>query len=131
MITAISPLAPIGGQQPIEQTGSTGALESFGGIFQSAARAALNPFAAGEDEEPVGSVTGLESIGGIFQSAVNAVKETDAEKTQLQYLMATGQLDNPAELMMASSKAEMSVSLLVQLRNRAVDAYNEMMRISL
>lgn len=76
--------------------------------------------------------TGFESMfGGIFKAAVDNVKETDAEKTQLQYLMSTGQLDNPAELMMAGSKYEMSVSLLVQLRNRALEAYNEIMRISL
>ena len=67
----------------------------------------------------------------IFRSAVEAVKETDAEKTQLQYLMSTGQLDNPVPLLLASSKAELSVSLLLQLRSRAMDAYNELMRISL
>lgn len=86
-----------------------------------------------ETEKP-GNVkeTGFENMfGGIFQSAIDNVKRTDAEKTQLQYLMATGQLDNPAELSLASSKYEMSVSLLVQLRNRAVEAYNEIMRISL
>ncbi|MBQ9648296.1 MAG: flagellar hook-basal body complex protein FliE [Oscillospiraceae bacterium] len=67
----------------------------------------------------------------IFQSAVDAVKETDAEKTQLEYLMATGQLDNPALLTIASTKAQLSVDLLVQLRNKAMDSYNELMRISL
>lgn len=95
---------------------------------------AINPLTPIGGEQAAGQikpVSGLESFGGIFQSAVDAVKETDAEKTQLQYLMATGQLDNPAELMMAGSKYELSVSLLVQLRNRAVEAYNEIMRISL
>ena len=67
----------------------------------------------------------------IFQSAIDAVRETDAEKTQMEYLMATGQLDNPALLTIASTKAELSVDLLVQLRNKSMDAYNELMRISL
>ena len=67
----------------------------------------------------------------IFQSAIDAVKETDAEKTQMEYLMATGQLDNPALLTIASTKAQLSVDLLVQLRNKSMDAYNELMRISL
>ncbi len=67
----------------------------------------------------------------IFTSAIDAVKETDAEKTQMEYLAATGQLDNPAALSIASSKAQLSVQLLVQLRDRALDAYNELMRISL
>lgn len=91
----------------------------------------LSPLWETEKPESV-KETGFENMfGGIFQSAIDNVKQTDAEKTQLQYLMATGQLDNPAELSLASSKYEMSVSLLVQLRNRAVEAYNEIMRISL
>lgn len=67
----------------------------------------------------------------IFQSAIASVKETDAEKTQMEYLMATGQLDNPALLTIATSKAELAVDLLVQLRNKAMDAYSELMRITL
>ena len=67
----------------------------------------------------------------IFRSAIDAVKETDAEKTGLEYLMSTGQLDNPVELVLATNKAQLSVSLLTQLRSRAMDAYNELIRISL
>ena len=67
----------------------------------------------------------------IFQSAIDAVRETDAEKTQMEYLMATGQLDNPALLTITSAKAQLSVDLLVQLRNKSLDAYNELMRMSL
>ena len=67
----------------------------------------------------------------IFRSAIDAVKTTDQEKTQMEYLMATGQLDNPALLTIASTKAQLSVELLVQLRNKSMDAYNELMRINL
>ena len=67
----------------------------------------------------------------IFRSAIEAVRTTDQEKTQMEYLMATGQLDNPALLTIASTKAQLSVDLLVQLRNKSMDAYNELMRINL
>ncbi len=67
----------------------------------------------------------------IFSSAIENVKETDEAKNQAEYLMATGQLDNPAELMIASTKAQISVDLLVQLRNKSLDAYNELMRIGM
>ncbi|MDF2814452.1 MAG: fliE [Paenibacillus sp.] len=67
----------------------------------------------------------------IFQSAIDNVKQTDAEKNQAEYLLATGQLDNPAELTIASTKAQLSVELLVQLRSKALDSYNELMRINL
>ena len=65
----------------------------------------------------------------IFHSAIENVRQTDAEKTQTQYLLATGQLDNPAALKIAATKNEIAVSLLVQLRNKALDAYSELTRI--
>lgn len=70
-------------------------------------------------------------FGSIFQNAINNVRETDAEKTEAQYLLATGQLDNPAMATIAASKYELAVSLLVQLRNKALDAYTELTRISM
>ncbi len=67
----------------------------------------------------------------IFQTAIDAVKETDAESTQMEYLMATGQLDNPSLALIAQYKATTAVDLLVQLRNKSMEAYNELMRINL
>ena len=92
--------------------------------------APLSPLREAAPSEQVQD-TAANGFGDIFKTAIDAVKESDAEKTQLQYLQATGQLDNPVYLNMASSKYELSVSLLVQLRNRALDAYNELIRISL
>ena len=70
------------------------------------------------------------TFGSIFQSAVDYVKETDSAKNEAQYLLATGQLDNPAELTIAATKAQIAVELMVQLRNRALDAYNELKNIA-
>lgn len=70
-------------------------------------------------------------FGDIFQSAIDSVKETDAEKTEAEYLLSTGQLDNPATLTIATTKAQLSVDLLVNLRNKALDSYSELMRISI
>ena len=60
-------------------------------------------------------------FGSIFQSAIDNVKQTDAEKNEAEYLLATGQLDNPAELTIAATKSQIAVDLLVQLRNKALD----------
>lgn len=67
----------------------------------------------------------------IFRSAIDNVKQTEAEVVETEYLMATGQLDNPATLMIAETKAATAVDLLVQLRNKALDAYSELTRINL
>ncbi len=71
------------------------------------------------------------AFADIFQSAIENVRETDGEKNRLEYLLSVGQLDNPAELTIASTKAETSVELLVQLRNKALESYSELMRISI
>ena len=59
------------------------------------------------------------------------MKETDAAKNEAYYALVTGQLDNPAEATIAASQALTATQLLVHMRNRALDAYNELIRISL
>ena len=70
-------------------------------------------------------------VSGLFRSAVDAVRQTDAARVQTEYQLATGQLDNPSVAMIAATKAQLSVSLLVQLRNRALEAYQEISRMNL
>lgn len=67
----------------------------------------------------------------VFQSAIDNVRQTEDEKNKLEYLLATGQLDNPAELTIASTKAATAVELLVQLRTKALESYTELMRTAL
>ena len=49
----------------------------------------------------------------------------------MEYKLATGETDNPAEVTLAMSKASNAALLLMEMRNKALDAYNELMRISL
>lgn len=65
------------------------------------------------------------AFGSIFTSLIQDVKDTDAEFTQAQYLLATGQLENPAQVNIAAYKNQVAVDLLVELRNRALEVYNE------
>ena len=68
---------------------------------------------------------------GIFEEAVQNVKSTEQELTNQQYLLATGQVEDAHTVMIAASQAQVAVDMLVQLRNKALDSYNELMRISL
>ena len=67
----------------------------------------------------------------VFQSLVNNVRETEDEVAKKEYLLSTGQLDNPATLNMALYKAEVATQLFVQVREKALNAYSELNRISL
>ena len=72
------------------------------------------------------SQNGFPVFADVFQNAINDVKQTDAE-----YLLATGQLDNPAVATIAGTKAQLSVQVLAELRNKALDAYSEISRMSM
>lgn len=70
-------------------------------------------------------------FAGIFRQAIQDVRDTNAEQVNLEYQLATGQIDNPALVSTATAKATAAAELLMQLRNKALDTYNELMRISL
>lgn len=70
-------------------------------------------------------------FASVFQAAIDNVRQTNAEQVHLEYQLATGQIDNPAEVNVAITKAGTAAELLMQMRNKALDAYNELMRISL
>ena len=67
----------------------------------------------------------------VFSDAIQNVKDTQKNLEDKQYLLATGQIDDAHTVPIAAAEAQLSVDLLVQLRNKAVEAYSELMRISL
>jgi len=67
----------------------------------------------------------------IFNEAINNVKETENILAKEQYLFATGQSQDTHSLGIAATKAQISVELLVTLRNKALESYNEIMRINM
>lgn len=77
-----------------------------------------------------GSGAADDFITSIFKDAIQNVRDTDAEFVNAQYLLSTGQLDNPAELNIAAYKNEIAVDLLIQLRNKALDSYNQLISMN-
>ena len=101
-------------------------LGSLSGLSAVQRMDALARAQQGADGAEESGKAGESVFGQIFSSMIQNVKDTDAEFTQTQYLLATGQLDNPAQVGIAAYKNEIAVSLLVQMRNKALDAYNEL-----
>lgn len=82
---------------------------------------------------PIQKVSGQDGVSmfkSIFQSAIEDVVTTDQDLSQAEYLLTTGQLDNPATVVTAAAEAGLAVDLLVQLRNRAQEAYTQLMNIN-
>lgn len=67
----------------------------------------------------------------IFDNVVNQVYETQADADNKKYLLATGQLDDAHSLPIAEAKASLSLEVLVALRNKTLESYNELMKMSI
>ena len=77
------------------------------------------------------SATPQVPLGSIFQDVLQSVIDTDKAVALDARALATGQTDDLHNLMINQTKAQISVQLLVQLRNRLMESYSEIMRINL
>lgn len=66
----------------------------------------------------------------VFQNVLDQVYTTQRDVENKQYLLSTGQLDDVHSLPIAEAKAALSVDILISLRNKALESYNELMKIS-
>ncbi|MBU1706471.1 flagellar hook-basal body complex protein FliE [bacterium] len=63
-----------------------------------------------------------------FIQNVNELQKVSAEKT---LAFATGQIQDIHEVMTASTEAGIAMQLLIEMRNKVVDAYRELMRMQI
>ncbi len=107
-----------------QKTGAAGD-GAFASVFKTALETKQSTVSGAEDND------GDENfVVSIFKDAIQNVKDTDAQFVNDQYLLATGQLDNPAQIGISAYKNEIAVDLLIQLRNKALDVYNQLTSMS-
>ena len=70
-------------------------------------------------------------FGDTIMSALESVSQAEFNADALATDVALGGDTSVQELMVAMTKASLSVDLLVQVRNRAVEAYQEIMRMQI
>ncbi|GAF63718.1 flagellar hook-basal body complex protein FliE [Alkalihalobacillus trypoxylicola] len=70
-----------------------------------------------------------ESFKAAFQEALNAVNEAQHESQQKTQLLATGNIEDLHEVMIAGQKASITLQATVEVRNKVVEAYQEIMRM--
>ncbi len=66
----------------------------------------------------------------IFKNTINQVRDTQADVEYKQYLLSTGQLDDAHSLPIAEAKAGLALDVLISIRNKTLDAYNELIKIN-
>jgi flagellar hook-basal body complex protein FliE len=69
------------------------------------------------------------SFTNIFSDAINNLKETEATATAENEKLLTGESDDIHTAMIASQKAEVAVQLAVQIRDKVIASYNEVMNM--
>lgn len=79
--------------------------------------------------QKAGQTEGSNIFKDIFQNAIRNVEEAEANHEYQSYLLSTGQIDDGHTVTIAAAEATLAVDLLVQLRNKAVEAYQELIRI--
>lgn len=65
----------------------------------------------------------------IFDDAINNYVDSEKQVDEDVYKLSIGETDDLHNLVINMRKAEMSLDLMLQLRSKALDAYNEIMRM--
>jgi flagellar hook-basal body complex protein FliE len=66
----------------------------------------------------------------VFEGLISDVEQTEAVAEQDAYLLSVGAMEDPHTAMINAAKAELTLSMMVQIRNKVLDAYSEIMRVS-
>ena len=71
------------------------------------------------------------SFGNVLANAIQSVENMEKQVHMLNEQFITGQLSDVHNLIIASEKAYLGLQLTVQVRNKVIEAYQEIMRIQL
>ena len=69
------------------------------------------------------------SFAATLSEAIQSVNKLQQDSNTAIQNLATGRTDNVAEVMIASEKADIALKLMMQVRNKIIDAYQEIMKM--
>ncbi len=85
----------------------------------------------GEQAQKISGQDGISLFQGIFQDMIGEVRDLEDNYEKQKYLLATGQIDDPHTVPIAGAQLQLSVDMLIQLRNKALEAYNSLITMSM
>lgn len=107
---------------PVEGVGAIG-----GGVAGVRQTGYLEPAAVAGGGEVAG--TGAVGFADALTSAVDGAQAAQSESKTLALQAITGDLNDIHQAMLASSRAAVTLELVATVRNKGVDAFNEIMRM--
>ena len=75
------------------------------------------------------SVDGIKSFESLLSESMKSVNDLQMESDKLIQRLATGDVDDISEVVLASSRAEIAMRMLMEVRNKLVEAYQQISRI--
>jgi len=78
-------------------------------------------------EETAPKSTGFKEL---FQGLINDVEKTEAIAEEDAYRLSIGAMDDPHTAVINTAKAELTLSTMMQIRNKLLEAYQEIVRIN-
>jgi flagellar hook-basal body complex protein FliE len=73
--------------------------------------------------------TGGDDFGHMLADQIGKLAQTQVEGAQHAQELATGQAEDVSEVVMAVERASLSLQVAAQVRNKAVEAYQEIFRM--
>ena len=71
----------------------------------------------------------VKTFGEVLVDALKQTNELQLESDKMNAALAAGRVEDISQVVVAAQKAELAIQLTLQLRNRAVSAYQEVMRM--
>jgi flagellar hook-basal body complex protein FliE len=102
---------------PIGGIGSIGSLTGLSGIGELGASG--NEAATGPNSD----------FASLLSNSLKNVQELQSKSNELAVQVADGTLQDPAQYTMASTEAGLALDLTMAVRNKAVEAFQEIMRM--
>jgi flagellar hook-basal body complex protein FliE len=85
--------------------------------------------AGGADATGAAGAAGGSNFGKLVSGALDNLQATQAKADRLAVDAATGRLTDVHDYMIAANEASLATELTVALRNRAVEAFNQIMQM--
>jgi len=93
-------------------------------LFQSGAERVLQS----DTDQATGTAAG-KSFGNMLADAIGDVNKLQQNAQQASNNLATGKLNDVSEVVIATEKATLALQLTMQVRNKIVESYQEVMRM--
>jgi flagellar hook-basal body complex protein FliE len=80
---------------------------------------------------PETGAAGPESFGSMLMGSIDALEADLGKAAEQATALATGQAADLTEVVLATERASLELQLAVQVRNKAVEAYQELFRVQI